>query len=189
MEDRCRSAQVETDDISADGRTLEGWALRWDQPYKVTDDGREFFFEQWRYRALARTIAHRRNTFEVRLDHHDGDRVGLVEFSEWSDGLRFRSELEPDQESTIAEVRDGARNGVSVRFRALQVEALPERDGLRAEEIIQAKLRELSLTRTPQYADAGIDTIRHAAEAAAAGPSEAIKAAAAAVATYNNLRD
>jgi HK97 family phage prohead protease len=136
---------------------------------------------------LARTIAHRRNTFEVRLDHHDGDRVGLVQFSEWSDGLRFRAELEPDQESIIAEVRDGDRKGVSVRFRALQVEPLPDRDGLRAEEIIQAKLRELSLTRAPQYADAGVDTIRHAAEAAAAEPSEAIKAALAAVERYKTL--
>lgn len=182
--EHCRSEGVTVEDVSADGRTIEGWALRWDTPYRVTDDGREFYEEQWRYRATARTIAHRRNTFELQHDHR-GERVGLAEFAERADGLWFHAEIEPDQEQLIADVRAGRKGGVSVRYNPVVTEKLrSDPEGVLI-EIVEAKLRELSITARPQYRDdARIEVLRAEAERT----QELVNAARAEMARYQSLR-
>jgi HK97 family phage prohead protease len=157
---RNRSNGVEVEDISTDGRTIEGWALRWEKPYRVTDNGRDFYEESWRYRCTSRSIANRRNMFELQVDHGN-DRVGLTEFFERNEGLWFKAEIEPDREEIIAEVKRGSKRGVSVRYAPVHVEKIRDNPNDVMIEIVEARLRELSITDDPQYReDSRVEVMR-----------------------------
>jgi HK97 family phage prohead protease len=151
-----RSEGVEVEDISADGRTIEGWAFKWGTPYRVSDDGgRTFYKEKWKYRCTSRSISHRRNMFELQVEHGN-DRVGITEFLERNEGLWFQAEIEPDREELIEEVKRGSKRGVSVRYAKVQQQQDDD-----VVEILEANLRELSITDNPQYKeDARIEVLR-----------------------------
>lgn len=43
-------------DVEVTGRTLEGQALQWDTPYRVTDNGRKWYMEGFRRGAFADAV-------------------------------------------------------------------------------------------------------------------------------------
>lgn len=58
-------------DVEVTGRTLEGQALQWDTPYRVTDNGRKWYMEGFRRGAFADAVRARGNWFELRREHMD----------------------------------------------------------------------------------------------------------------------
>ena len=143
-------------DVEVSGRTLEGQALAWNVLYEVTDDGRRFYHEGFRSHAFEQSIA-QRTWCELRPEHHD-ERIGQVTFHESERGLVFVATIEHgyagDRELSL--VRNGERDGVSIRYTALSNERnAPPWWRTRA------SLRELSLTARPQYgADARVLAMR-----------------------------
>lgn len=145
-------------EFAVTGRTLEGLALRWDTPYRVSDDrGRTFYDEGWRRRALVESLAEMGNTFELRVDHADV-RLGLVSFAESDEGLAFRSTVDGHElgDAALAEVVTGRTRGVSILYHPLRQKR--DRDGVLWR--LRARLRELSLTDNPQYHDAMVTAVR-----------------------------
>lgn len=135
-------------DVEVVGRTLEGQALAWNVLYEVTDDGRRFYTEGFRRNAFAQSIA-QRTWCELRPEHHD-ERIGQVTFHESERGLVFVATIEQsyagDRELSL--VRNGERDGVSIRYTAIANERnAPPWWRTRA------SLRELSLTARPQYGE------------------------------------
>ena len=190
-EDRLRAEQVEVQRVSPDGHQLEGFALRWGRPYRVSDDkGKTFHWEQWRERAARRSIDMFDHRFELLDDHDQSRRVGTVEFNEVARGLQFSATISDDEPELVEQVRAGVKRGVSLRFAPEEVAELGERDGEPFEEIVRARLRELSLTASPQYEDARVEVQRadEAAREELARRRRLIEATQAQVRRYESLR-
>lgn len=141
------------------GRTIEGLALSWNRPYRVSDDGgATFYAEGWRPGSFARGIEATGNTHELRIDHQDV-RVGRVSFSEQEAGLVFTATADntPAGDRAVEKAKDGRYRGVSIRYGSS--------DQRHANGVIwrtAAVARELSLIETirPQYDDARIESVR-----------------------------
>lgn len=190
-EDRLRAEQIEVQRVSPDGHQLEGFVLRWGRPYRVSDDkGKTFYWEQWRERAARRSIDMFDHRFELLHEHDQSRRVGTVEFNEVARGLQFHATISDDEPELVEQVRVGAKRGVSLRFAPEESTRVGERDGLPVEEIVRARLRELSLTATPQYDDARVEVQRadEAAKEAMARRRELIEATQAQMRRYESLR-
>lgn len=144
---------------------ITGIAARWDQPYRVSDDGGQtYYHESWRQGAAGKSIRERK-LFELRVGHGDHERVGRVEFYERGDGLRFEAQVEERQEKLRQDLADGNLEHVSVRYTRLKA------DQLRSDSIVitEAALRELSLVpqgQRAQYPDALVESVRTVDEAA-----------------------
>jgi len=116
------------------GRTLEGTAVTYGRPYRVSDDGGATYYrEQWEAGAFAASITASRNTFEFRRSHAD-ERLG--------------------------QYHRGTLRGVSLRFRPRR-HAPPDERGVLVR--LRADIRELSLTNSGQYGDAKVLVARNAA--------------------------
>lgn len=141
------------------GRTIEGLALSWNRPYRVSDDGgKNFYTEGWRPGAFRRGLEATGNTHELRVDHQD-IRVGRVEFSEAEAGLVFTATADttPTGDRAVEKAKDGRFRDVSLRYTS--------NDQRHAGGVIwrtSAVARELSLIETivPQYDDARIESVR-----------------------------
>lgn len=162
----CSRTVVDMDVDRAQG-VVSGIAARWDQPYRVSDDGGQTFYEEvWRNGAATKSIKDRR-FFELRFAHSDGDRVGLTEFYERADALRFEAQIEPEYEQLRQAAADGDLTDVSVRYTRIRHENILSDRLL----IVEARLRELSLVPPgappAQYPDAKIESYRAHEEAAA----------------------
>lgn len=166
IESDCSRSVIDLDVDRSEG-VVSGLAARWDHPYRVSDDGGQTFYEEvWRQGAATKSIRERR-FFELRYAHSDGDRVGLTEFYERSDALRFEARIEPEYEELRQAAADGDLTDVSVRYTRVR------QDALRSDRllIVEARLRELSLVPPgaprAQYEDAKIESYRSHDEAAA----------------------
>jgi HK97 family phage prohead protease len=154
----CRSMPLDATEVDVVGRRLDGMAFAWDRLYKVTDDGgRTFYDEGFRRGAATQTLRARRNTFELRDEHFD-DRVGLVGFAEAEDGLVFSATMDatPEGDRELDLLRANQKTGVSIRYGIVRNQPRSGPPWWRS----QIELRELSLTRTPQYGDAKVLAIR-----------------------------
>lgn len=107
-------------DVEVTGRIVEGIALRWDHPYRVSDDnGATFYAEGWRAGAFARGLQAMGNFHEVRVDHHDV-RTGRCTFHETDEGLPFVAVLDetPEGDAALEYARAGRFRGVSLRYQS-----------------------------------------------------------------------
>lgn len=145
-------------DVDVTGRVLEGLTLRWDHPYRVTDDGKVFYLEGWRKRAFEQGLRATGNFHEARIDHADV-RVGRVSFMEVSDGLAFTTTADetPAGDALLAHADSHRVRGVSLGFgsdRQVRTNGIVWRK--------RAVARELSFIvhGVPQYSDAGITARR-----------------------------
>jgi len=157
-----RSLPLDLEDVDIIGRRLEGQVLRWDVPYHVTDDGRNWYDEGFLRGCAALSIRHCFNDFDLRREHRD-ERVGRVGFTELDDGLMFRATVDGTEEgeAELVAIQTGLRRGVSIRYRPLTNEPLRGRseDGTRWRSKIS--IRELSLTAVPQFGpDAQVVAVR-----------------------------
>jgi HK97 family phage prohead protease len=146
-------------DLDVTGRIIEGQALRWNKPYRVSDDGRRFYSEGWRRGQFAEGLRATGNNHELRVDHRDV-RVGMVSFDEGDVGLRFEAVADTTElgELALQEAKAGKFRGVSIRYAS----AHQRRD---AQGVIwrqRGRIRELSLVRdiVPQYEDGLIEAMR-----------------------------
>jgi len=158
-------------DVEVTGRVVEGIALRWDRPYRVSDDGGETFYnEGWRRRAFERGLRATGNFHEVRIDHRD-TRVGRASFAESAEGLPFTATMDetPGGDRAIEYARAGKFGGVSLRFESDRQEFDQEH---RTVWRTRAVARELSFVDqgVPQYADASITRVRAVLWVAEADP-------------------
>lgn len=130
----------------ATGRTLEGVALRYERPSRVTDDQwRTSYLEEFARGSSAKTLA---DSGPIRplLFMHKGEPFGDVEFIDSADALLFRAVIEESDQgdqylADIDQHRDVSVGGKSIRTSKRQ--GTPEQGQIvRREEIA---LRELSL--------------------------------------------
>jgi HK97 family phage prohead protease len=156
-----RSLPLEADEVDVVGRRLDGMAFAWDRLYRVTDNGREFYEEGFKRGCATQTLRARRNTFELRDDHYD-DRVGLVGFAEADDGLVFTATMDatPEGDRQLDLLRGHQKTGVSIRYGIVRNQPRSGPPWWRS----QIELRELSLTGSPQYADARVLALRSTRE-------------------------
>jgi HK97 family phage prohead protease len=153
-----RALPLDLGDVDVSGRRLEGRALAWDVLYRVTDDGREWYHEGFLRGSTAMSLVARRNIFELRREHADS-RVGVVAFTEASDGLVFSALVDHGDEGDdeLELVRSGRRRGVSVRYTPRRNTPKDGPPWWRS----KVDLRELSLTARPQYGpDAAVAHVR-----------------------------
>ena len=158
MSDLIRSFPLDVEEVDVVGRRLEGMALRWDNLYRVTDDGGKTFYDEGFKRGSTEdSIRSRRNTFESRSDHRD-ERIGLVAFTETDEGLAFLVRLDSTDEGEreLELLRSERHRGVSIRYTPLRNTPRTGPPWWRA----KVELRELSLTDRPQYTDAKVHAIR-----------------------------
>ena len=159
MRECLRSLPLEADEVDVVGRRLDGLAFRWDQLYRVTDDGGANWYDEGFLRGCAaKTLTGRYNTFELRDDHAD-ERVGLVGFSELDDGLGFLARMDqtPEGDRTLDQLRAHRKAGVSIRYAVITNNPRQGPPFWRSEIV----LRELSLTDRPQYGtDARVLAVR-----------------------------
>jgi len=158
-----RSLPLESDEVDVVGRRLDGMAFRWDQLYRVTDNGRDYYEEGFRRGCATQTMRARRNTFELR-DEHEDERIGLVGFSEADDGLVFAATLDGTHagDNALDHLRAHIKTGVSIRYGIVRNQPRSGPPWWRS----QIELRELSLTGRPQYADALVTAVRNTPEPA-----------------------
>lgn len=147
------------DDFAVSGRTIEGLTLRWDKPYRVSDDeGRNFYLEGWRRSAFVRGLEATGNVHELRLDHEDV-RLGRVAFHEADQGLGFTAVIDGTEagDDALDHARAGRFRGVSLRYSSNR-----QRKEGGVLWRLRAIARELSLVTVgrPQYEDALISAVR-----------------------------
>ena len=147
-------------DVEVMGRTIEGLALQWNKPYRVSDNnGASFYAEGWRSRSFESGLAQYANIFELRQDHRD-QRLGRTSFHESSEGLVFTAALDqsPDGEVALEKAKAGHFRGVSLRYGSDKQNADPDGVVWRKRGVV----RELSLIEslTPQYEGTGITAMR-----------------------------
>ena len=147
-------------DMEVMGRTVEGMALTWNRPYRVSDNqGVSFYAEGWRSRAFEAGLQPMGNIFELRVDHRD-QRLGRTSFHESERGLVFTAVLDqtPDGEIALEKAKANRFRGVSLRYGS-------DKQHTGADGVVwrtRGVVRELSLIEgiTPQYDDAGIVAVR-----------------------------
>lgn len=141
-----------------DGWTVEGIAVPYDQPHRVTDDGTSFYREAFSHGAFGRDVAKGGRWVNLMLGHHgdDGDRflgrcVGLAEEPA---GLRatFRIDRTHPQ-AEAARAGELTKWSVSARVYRSRTEG-PAEDRLVWREA--CGLSHVAATATPQYAGAGV---------------------------------
>jgi phage head maturation protease len=169
-------------EVETVGRIVEGTALTFDRAYRVSDDaGRTFYLEGWKTGAFTEGLHAMRNTFELRVDHHD-ERAGTVTFTEGRRTLDFTATTDetPIGDAVLALIDAGRLGSVSLRFSS---DRQKERDGVVWR--LRGRPRELSVAmgHRAQYDDALV-TGRRALEA---DPAELAAAAAAAERTTSLL--
>ncbi len=141
-----------------DGWTVRGLAVPYSSPNRVSDDGAEFYDEEWAPGAFTRDVAKGGLWVNLMLGHagDDGDRwlgrcVGLEETNE---GLfpSFRINRDHPQ---AEEARSGELTGWSVGARVYRSRQ-ETRAGRTVMVRLSAGLNHVAATRSPQYAAAGV---------------------------------
>jgi len=158
-----------TPEISHEGRHLLGLAFRFDHPSRVTDDGREFYLEEFAGTSVDRTLR-TRDVYAVGILHPWAPNartspvpVGSVKFGKTAEGLGFDITLARTAAGDDAkELYDiGALGDVSIGAKPIRHSFRPSPAGrvLRREEIA---LRELSLAPPGmgQHEDAKVLAVR-----------------------------
>lgn len=130
--------RANTTDIALDGRTLEGMALYWNRPSRVTDDGVNYYRESFRAKSVNKTLAEKARapiplgTFHPwqpgsaanLLDLTES--IGDVRFVKSASGLVFRARIHdtPLGADILELVKSGEWTDVSIGFKGYQEERL-----------------------------------------------------------------
>lgn len=146
--------------IRADGRTVYGIAVPYDQPTDIRENGHRFS-EVFRRGSFARTIAERAQKIKLLLNH---DRlrlpVGRAELlREDAAGLyaEFRVSQTSDGDEALTLASDGTLDAFSIGFESVRDAWSKDRKSV---ERLEAKLREVSLVGFPAYSGALIGGVR-----------------------------
>lgn len=154
----------------ADGRpasaVFRARALSFDRPYRVSDDGVDWYTEEWRPSVFRKSLAQdaergRRlplyyNHVTTRVDPHAIALGGVTEFHEYDDRLEFTARfvgLEHPDVSRIAALLDQrVLRGVSIGARVYSNRNADTRVRIRT----AARLDEISLVMAPAFDDAHV---------------------------------
>lgn len=151
-------------EVSADGRTISGIAVPYDNATVIAERGR-VFEERFAPGAFDDSIAKRGSRIPVLLMHDDralpvGRPVG---FRSTPDGLVMDARISDttDGNDALTLVRDGVLSGLSVGF------SIPDGGDIWSEDrsqrtITRANLHEVSIVNFPAYDDARIESVRAA---------------------------
>lgn len=158
-----------TTDIASDGRNLEGLALKWDKPSRVTDDGKTFYEEAFSPSSVTKTLKERASVplplgilhpWSRALDNPLLDEpVGSVRFQSTSEGLAFRARVHRTEvgDETLELVRSGELTGVSIGF-------VPYKSRTDGNVTVRTEVALLELSLAPasmaQHSDAAVLAIR-----------------------------
>lgn len=156
--------------LRADGRTVYGLAVPYDQETEIVENGRRFT-EVFRRGAFARTIADRMQKVRLAVNHGKtmhgvpsdlyGQPIGrAISLSEETPGLvgEFRISDTRAGNEALELIHDGVFDAFSVGFVPVKGGDRISRGGL--VERIEVALREVSLTSFPAYAGAVIGGVR-----------------------------
>jgi HK97 family phage prohead protease len=150
-------------EIRADGRTVVGIAVPFDNPTEIAERGRRFT-EVFRRGAFSRTISERGGKVKFFAEHYAAGRlpVGRAHLlREDAAGLysEFRVSQTRDGDETLELIRDGALDSLSIGFRPV-----PNGDRWnRARDLverIEVKLTEVAAVAFPAYEGAAIVGVR-----------------------------
>lgn len=145
-----------------DGWTVEGLAVPYDSPARVSDDGVTFYREAFTHGAFTRDCSKGGRWVNLMLGHHgdDGDRFlgRCVALAEESDGLHAAFRLDRTHpHAEAARAGELTRWSVSARVYRSRAEG-PTDDRLVYREA--CGLSHVAATSTPQYAGAGVRVAR-----------------------------
>lgn len=147
-------------EVRAEGRTIIGTAVPFNQPTEIRDSINGSYVEQFAPGAFARTLAERGPSRVKLLLQHDSRQLPIgraVALREEPGGLvaELRVSNTPEGDNALELVRDGALDGLSIGFRPVAQ--------TRSGEVItrtEVKLAEISLTGFPAYDSARVEAVR-----------------------------
>jgi HK97 family phage prohead protease len=157
-----RALPVTTLEPVGDGWTLYGRAVPYGVPQRVTDDGKEYYMEEFEQGAFSRDVRRGGNWVNLMVGHYgdEGERYlgRCIDISESAEGLDlgFRLNREHPQ---AEEARSGELRGWSVSahvYRTRKVQRGPELVAVRE----SCGLSHVAATARPQYAGAGVAVAR-----------------------------
>lgn len=143
----------------AEGRTLVGRALRYNQQDIVSDDGRNFYVETWLPGVFQRSIELRGDRTPL-MGRHNAGRWPFGAVKVWRDtldDLAFEAKISrtADGDELLELIQDGAVSGISVG--AVPITNRSITGGIAR---VEAKLLELSVCVFPQLAGSEILAVR-----------------------------
>jgi uncharacterized protein len=146
----------------ADGRTIVGIAVPFDEPAKVRDDGGFPYTEVFRRGAFAKTIRERGPAGVKTFAKHQRSSLPIGRASLLrEDAAGLYSELAVSKttagDEVLELVRDGALDGLSIGFVGIK-----ERQSRDALERLEVALHEISVVDAASYASAVIAGVRSA---------------------------
>lgn len=109
-----------------EGRTLTGVSIYWDRASRVTDNGRDFYLEQFSKRSADKQLSERKDSFPLGFLHPwstnaaDKRPLGTATFQRSAEGLIFEAVLLRTQaaDEMLELVKGGAVTDVSIGFQS-----------------------------------------------------------------------
>lgn len=149
-------------EIRADGRTVSGIAVPFDEPARVRDGNGTPYTEVMRRGAFAKTIRERASSIKLLVNHDAMLRLPIgaaTLLREDAAGLyaEFRVSATRDGDEALTLIQDGVLDGLSVGFSPVKGGDRRSRDML---ERLEVKLREVSAVAFPAYAGARVIGVR-----------------------------
>lgn len=161
MADRLHRATAADLEVRADGRTVVGIAVPFNQPAQIRDQSGAYA-ETFRRGAFARTIAERAGKVKF-LAMHDGNKLPLGRaevLREDTAGLyaEFLVSKTTAGDEALELIRDGALDALSIGFRPIRDNWSTDRSTC---ERVEVRLDEVSAVPFPAYEAAAIAGVRH----------------------------
>lgn len=163
-----RSAALADFDVRTSRREIEGLAVPYNRPARVSDDGgRTWYMEAFADRVFARSTMPA-NVGRVRLNWTHDESFELLTWigrmlrlTESSEGLIMvaRVDSSPFGDAALAKVKDEQVGGLSVSARVM-AESAPRKDGIVWRT--RAHLRHIAVVEDPAYGGARITAMRAA---------------------------
>lgn len=158
----CRSMPADAIEVVGDGWTVEGLAVPYNRPQRVSDDGKTFYREGFSAGAFARDSGKGGRWVNLMYGHRgdDGDRYlgRCIALTDRPDGLW--STFRINREHPLAEAaRSGELTGWSVSAHIYRSREATDADGpITWREL--CGLSHVAATAVPQYAGAGVKVAR-----------------------------
>jgi HK97 family phage prohead protease len=174
-----RALPVTTLEPVGDGWTLEGLAVPYNQPQRVTDNGQDYYLEEFAPGAFSKDVTKGARWVNLMVGHSgdEGDRYlgRCVECAERDDGLNLAFRL--DRSHPLAEeARSGELTKWSVSARVYRTRHVLE-DGQDVYIRELCNLSHVAATAKPQYAGAGVRVARDHELVGAPAPTPLLDAA------------
>ena len=156
-----RSVALADFDISTSEHRVEGLAIPFDRPQRVSDDGVTWYDEEFDPDAFSRQLLQQANIGRVRfvVEHRDPELwIGKgIDLKRSREGLvaAFRVDQTPITEAWLWKISDGQLPGLSVEASIYRTEA---RRGVQRR--MEAWLRHVAAVTDPAYIDARVTAVR-----------------------------